>query len=70
MENMTAEQIIEKMQEAELTTWNDWRRAVEIYGESSGYTHKMELRHEAINNLMKEIGITCVDEIVRIPFEN
>lgn len=66
MTDMTADRIIEKIQETELTAWNDWRRAVETYG-SSGYTQSLECRHKVINDLMKELEITSVDEIVRIP---
>lgn len=56
---MDKEQMIEKIQEAEVTAWNDYEKAK---GENGGYdgstlAYGMKHRHAAIRDLMQELGI-------------
>lgn len=65
MPEMTKENMIEKMQDAELVAWNDWKTAEQIQGEGSTLAHAMKNRHAAIRDLMEEMGIMKKDRIER-----
>lgn len=56
---MNKEQIIEKIQEAEVAAWNDYEKAKEANGGHDGSTlaYGMKHRHAAIRDLMQELGI-------------
>lgn len=63
---MTKEQIMEKIQEAEVVSWNDYCRAVAVQGEGSTIAYAMKHRHAAIRDLMDDIGIMKVDNVQRM----
>lgn len=64
---MTNEQMIEKIQEVEMTAWNDYQRALEENGGHDGSTisYAMKQRHAAVRDLMESLGITRRDGIER-----
>ena len=65
MDEMSKEMIIEKIQEAEMIAWNNYRRAEETYGGGSTMACVMKNRHEATRDLMKDLDILCIDKVER-----